>query len=214
MNYLEILKSAALFKGIDDLQLAHLLKCIGANQKIFKKGEFVLLAGDNPTRIGILLSGQLHILSEDSDGNSFFVGILNPGEIAGGALCCAGVAESPISVMAKEQSEVLLMDFSRILATCSSSCANKQKLLINMLQYVSNRNVQLQNRLGIVSVRSVRKKILRYLLSFGREEIAIPFNRQEMADFLAIERSALSHELGKMKKDGIIDYRKNRFWML
>lgn len=218
MNYLKeyfgILNTTGLFKGIDAAGLETMLKCLGSEIKYAGKGEVILLAGDKPEYVGIVLSGQLHIIREDYDGNRLLIAALAPGEIFAEALCCAGVSESPVTVMADVDSTVMLLSFSHILHICPNSCSFHTKLIENMLRLIANKNLQLQIRMEIVSLKSIRAKMMRYLESFVPEQgrnITIPFNREELADFLCVERSALSHELARMKRDGLIEYRKNKF---
>jgi CRP-like cAMP-binding protein len=206
-KYYGVLKSVGLFKGIEAAELETMLDCIEVEIKIIRKGEIILLAGNRPRHIGIVLAGQFHIIREDFDGNRSLVAAITPGEIFAEALCCADVLESPVTVAAEADSTVMLLNFSRILRTCPNSCSFHTKLIENMLSLIAKKNILLQSRMEIISLKSVRAKILRYLESFipkqGRE-ITIPFNREDMADFLCVERSALSHELARMKKDGLI----------
>lgn len=204
--------SSALFKDIDSKHFAQMLSCVGAVEKRYHKDEIVLMAGERPTHVGVILAGHVHILHECLDGSSFLVGALEGGGIIGGALVCADVSESPVSVRAKAKSLVLLIDFACILNACRDSCPHKLILQRNMMRHVASQSLQLQKRLEIVSIKSVRTKILRYLGTFAdHRDITVPFNRQDMADYLCVERSALSRELAKMKQDGLIDYRKNKF---
>jgi len=216
-KYFDVLQSVGLFGGVDAAELESMLKCLGAEVKDVGKDEIVLLAGDKPRHVGIVLSGQLHIVREDYDGNRTIIAAVAPGDIFAEALCCAGVTKSPVTVVADVESTVLLLNFARILQTCPNSCSHHAKLIENMLGHVANKNLQLQSRMEIISLKSVRAKVLLYLESFvpkqGRN-ITIPFNREELADFLCVERSALSHELSRMKKDGLIEYRKNKFVLL
>lgn len=212
--HFEILKSVKLFSDIDAAELETMLKCLGAEMKDAGKDRIVLLAGDKPQHVGIVFTGQLHIIREDYDGNRSLVAAVMPGEIFAEALCCAGIEESPVTVMAGVDSTVMLLPFSRILHTCPNACSYHTKLIENMLGLIATKNLRLQSRMEIVGLKSVRAKIVRYLESFLPKqdcEITIPFNREQLADFLCVERSALSHELSKMKKDGLIDYRKNKF---
>jgi len=191
-----------------------MLNCVGTETRAVRKGEFILFAGDKPTHIGVVVSGELHIHHEDFDGKRSLIASVTPSEVFAEELCCAGVPESPITVMAKVNSAVMLMDFSRILYTCSIACPFHIKIIVNMLRIVASKSLQLQNRMEIVSIKSVRGKVLRYLESLIPEQgydIVTPFNREELANFLCVERSALSHELARMKKDGLIEYRKNHF---
>jgi len=213
-EYYSTLKSVGLFRGIDASELESILNCVGAEVKNVGKGEIVLLAGDRPRHIGITLVGLLHIISEDFEGNRSLLAALTPGEIFAEALCCAGVSESPVTVMAEADSAVMLLSFSRLSRMCPNSCPFHSKLIENMLSLIAKKSIMLQSRMELLSLKSVRAKVLRYLQSFAQvqgREIVIPFNREEMADFLCVERSALSHELARMKKEGLIEYRKNIF---
>lgn len=208
------MKTVGLFNDVSDADIEPLLKCLGSEVKRFRKDEILLLAGSKPEVIGIVLAGQLHVIREDADGNRSIVAAITSGGIFAEALCCAGVLKSPVTVQADTDSEVMLLRFSRILSICSNSCAFHAKLIANMLRLISSKNLLLQNRLEIVGLKSVRAKVTRYLESLAPEqgqEFTIPFNREEMADHLCVERSALSHELARMKKDGLIAYKKNRF---
>ncbi|MCL2318507.1 MAG: Crp/Fnr family transcriptional regulator, partial [Treponema sp.] len=179
-----------------------------------KRGRIVLRAGDKPDFTGIVLSGLLHILREDYDGNRSIITPIVQGESFAEVLSCAGISESPVTVITAADSAVMLLRFSRILDVCTGSCSFHKQLITNMLRLIAGKNLFLQNRIEILSLKSVRARVMIYLESFIPEQgrnIKIPFNREEMADFLGVERSALSHELAKMKKDGLIDYRKNSF---
>jgi len=216
-RYYGILKTIGLFKGIEYTQLKSMLDCIGASAKNTKKGKILLLSGSKPSFVGIVLAGQFHIFKEDYDGNRTLVAAIMPGEIFAEALCCAGIPESPVTVISAVDSSLVQLMFSRILHTCSKSCTFHRQLVENLLELLAKKNIFLQNRMEIISLKSVRAKVLRYLESFGQKQnsaIHIPFNREEMANFLCVERSALSHELAKMKKDGLIEYRKNQFMVV
>jgi CRP-like cAMP-binding protein len=216
-NYFGILKKTGLFTNINNDDLSILFNCMEAMTHNVRKGQFVILEGDKLEYIGIVLSGQLNIIREYYNGSRSLLAAVTPGGVFAEALCCAGVAESPVTVTADADSSVMLLDFSRILHTCRNSCSFHTKLIENMLSLIAKKNIMLQTRMELVSLKSVRTKVLRYLESFAPiqgKEIAIPFNREEMADFLCVERSALSHELSRMKRDGLIEYRKNIFILL
>jgi len=209
-----ILKKVGLFKGIQYPQLESMLDCIGAGVRNVKKGQIILFPGDKPSFVGIVLSGQFNVLKEDYDGSHILVAAILPGGIFAEALCCASIEESPVTVISASDSSYIQLMFSRILHTCSKSCTFHRKLIENLLELLAKKNIFLQTRMEIISLKSVRAKVMRYLESFGKEQneaIYIPFNREEMANFLNVERSALSHELAKMKRDGLIEYSKNQF---
>ena len=210
-----MLQSIALFRGVDDP--GAMLKCLGAETRQVGRDEIVLLAGSKPAYVGAVLSGALHIVREDRDGNRSLIAAVEPGGLFAESLCCAGVAESPVTVVAAADSVVLLLRFERVLRTCRNACAFHHRLIENMLRLVAEKNLFLQARMEIMALKSVRAKVLRYLEAFSPgkgEGFVIPFNREEMAGYLCVERSALSHELARMQRDGLIAYNKNRFVLL
>ena len=214
IKYLHLLESVELFKGIDTGEIEGMLKCLGTRVENVRKEMIILLAGDQPRNIGVVLSGQLHIIREDYDGNRSLVAAVTKGEIFAEAICCTGVKESPVTVIADTDSTVMLLDFSHILHVCSNTCTHHSKLIENMLKLIAEKNLHLQRRMEIISLKSVRAKVLRFLESYAQEQsrnITIPFSREEMADYLCVDRSALSHELARMKNDGLIEYHKNKF---
>jgi len=214
IEFYNIFKTVGLFKDIKASELESLMICMGAYTKKVKKGKILLLAGSKPQYIGVVLAGQINIVRDDYDGNRSLLAAITPGQIFAEALCCAGIPESPVTVFAAVDSIVLLMGFSRIMQTCPSSCSFHTRLIGNMLGLLAQKNLMLQSRIEIIGLKSVRAKVLLYLESFfpkRGEEITIPFNREELANFLCIDRSALSHELARMKNDGLIEYRKNVF---
>ena len=213
-EYEDILENLSLFRGIDGSDLKAMLKCIDANIKEVKKDEILLLTGDKPLNIGIVLAGRIHVTREDYDGNRSLISVVMPGEFFAEALCCAGIPESPVTVTAETDSVIMMLSFTRILHTCTNSCVFHTKLIENMLAIIADKNLQLQARMEIISLKLVRAKVFRYLESQNHKNervFTIPFNREEMADYLCVERSALSHELSKMRKEGLIDYKKNKF---
>ena len=213
-KYFDIWKKVDLFTGIDAAELEVVFKCLGVVIKEVSKDTIIMLAGDKPQYVGVVLAGQLHVIREDYDGNRSLIAAITPGDMFAEALCCAGIDESPVTVLSAFDSTIMLLGFSRLLLTCPNSCVYHKKLIENMLEIIANKNLQLQNRMDIIGKRAVRAKVMSYLESFVKKQgrnITIPFNREEMANFLCVERSALSHELSKMKNDGLIDYSKNTF---
>jgi len=213
-KHFDVLKSVELFEGINDSDLGLMLDCVEAKVKEFKKGGIIMLAGSKPLYVGVVISGEIHITREDIDGNRSLIAVIMPGQIFAEALCCADVPESPVTVTAGTGSSVMLLNFTRLLRTCSNSCVFHSQLIQNMLEVIAKKNLLLQNRMDIIGLKSIRAKVIRYLETFKPEhgkEITIPFNREQLADHLCVERSALSHELARMKKDGLIEFRKNKF---
>jgi len=216
-EYLPFIQSTELFNGIDPVKVEAMLSCVSAEIRSVRKGCIILMTGDAPEHFGVVLTGQVHIVHEDYDGNRSLIAVISPGGIFAEAVCCAGVSESPVTVIVDHDSTVLLLSFKRILHICPSSCSFHKKLIENMLGILASKNLSLQSHMEILSMKSVRSRVLRYIESFSPKkghEIIIPLNREELANYLCVDRSALSHELMRMKKDGLIDYRKNRFILM
>jgi len=214
IEHYDVLKYVELFSGIAAEEMELMLDCVDARTKKYHKGSIILLAGEKPQYVGVVISGELHIAREDADGNRSLIAVAGPGQVFAEALCCADVDESPVTVTAGSSSSVMMLKFSRLLRTCPNSCVFHARLIQNMLELIAGKNLMLQSRMEIISLKSIREKVLLYLDAFIKKqgnEITIPLNREQMADFLCVERSALSHELARMKRDGLIDYRKNKF---
>lgn len=213
-KYYEVIKTIPLFQNIPESDFDTVLTCLNVRITKIKKGELILMAGDKPEYVGAVIAGQLHIIKEDMDGMRTVIASLTPGDIFAEALCCAAVSKSPVSVLADTPATVMLLKFDRLLHWGGDSCAFHSILVGNMLQMIAQKNLYLQNRMEILGIKSIRTKVLQYLESHvprqGRN-ITIPFNREELANYLSVDRSALSHELTRMKKDGLIEYRKNSF---
>jgi len=214
---LEILRTCPFFAGISDEQLESLRTCLSAKKRKYRRDEFICLAEERAVFVGVVLSGGANIISDDFWGNRTIITNVEPGELFGEAFSCAGVERLPVSVVATQPTEILLIDYKRIITTCSSTCVFHAQLISNMLQILAGKNIMLVNKMEYLSKRTTREKLLAFLSSIATQsksgEIVIPFSRQELADFLCVERSALSRELGFMKRDGLIDFERNRFWL-
>ncbi len=216
-KYLNVLKTTLLFKGIEEKSLLTAVSCLNAAAKKYKSGEFVFRAGEKIEQVGIVLSGKAQVIREDIDGRKTIIAALSAGELFGEAFCCAGTEEIPISVICSADSEVLLISYSKIFSPCEKACDHHLKLIKNLLETLARKNIMLQSKLEILSKRTIREKVLAFLEINGSgksKKTKIPFDREGMADFLCIDRTALSHELSRMKKDGLINYQKNRFEIL
>lgn len=216
-RHIETVKTVKLFDGIEEESLRAMLGCLGPKIIKLGKGGFILNAGEPVSFIGIVLSGRLNITREDADGRRAIIAAPVKGDYFGEALCCAQVAESPVSVIAAADSEVMLLSFTNILNTCKNSCAFHTRLISNTLRTVAQKSLQLQRRMEIIGKKTIRQRILAYFESEGQKwgkSFTIPFKREEFADFLCSDRSALSRELSNMKRDGVIDYNKNKFMLL
>lgn len=210
-NYTDILLKLPLFEGMAQDELMRLTA--NAPRTVYNAGEAVFLAGEEAKYIGAVLEGSVMIVKEDLYGNRNILAAAGQGQVFGEAFVCAGIRELPVSVFAAERSVIMLMDYSSILNGGPSDRA-----VYNMLRLMARKNIFLNGKIEIMSKRSTREKLLTYLSEEARRsggrEFAIPFNRQELADFLSVDRSAMSTELGRLRRDGIIDFKKNKFKIL
>ena len=211
----EFFKNIPLFYNIKTDEIDYLLKCLDAKFKTYYKNDFIILADDDISFIGLIIRGSIHIISEDSFGERNIIAKLSRGNLFAEAFVCAGVKKSPISVMAVEECKIMTIEFNRIITTCPNSCSHHSSLIENMIKILSNKNLMLNNKIDILSKRSIREKLLAYFSILIKENksnnFSIPFSRDELADFLCVNRSALSREITNMKNDGLIDFNRNNF---
>jgi len=217
-NFLEILKNVPLFAQIDERELNSLTKCLNAKHSSYEKGDFILSQGDSINGVGIILTGSVDIIKEDFLGKRSIMANLSAPDFFGEVFVCAGITTSPVSVVASQETEVMLIDYKRIITTCSSSCDHHNLLVQNMLKLIANKNLVLNRKIDYLLIKSLREKIAKYLIDFfstnNSASFEIPFDRSELADFLNVDRSALSRELSRMKSEKLIDYKKKSFHLL
>lgn len=217
-KYLDVLKAIDLFKGIEEADLQALLTCLGAKTFQYKKDQTVFFSGDHIEQFGIVLSGQVQIVQYDYYGNRSILAKIGPGKLFGESFAYAEIAKLPVSVIATSESELLFIDCHRLTAPCSKSCVFHSRLIQNLLKIVAMKNIALTQKINITSKRTTREKLLAYLSmeakKAGSNRFTIPFNRQELADYLAVDRSAMSAELSKLRNDGILNFYKNQFELL
>lgn len=217
-KYLEILKKCSLFGDIEEQELLTMLDCLGARVVSFDKKYTILTEGSSAKYIGILLRGSARMFRLDYYGNRSIIGEIKEGELFGEAFVCAEIDSLPVSVVAEEPCEVMLIEGSHVLNTCCNNCAFHRRLIFNLMRDLAKKMIVFHQRIEVTSKRTTREKLMAYLnlqaKKAGRPSFDIPFDRQELADYLEVDRSGLSAEIGKLKREGIIDCRKNRFRLL
>lgn len=217
-KYFSILRKCTLFNDIEDENIIPLLGCLGAKVEEYDK-KYTILAEGNPAKyIGIVLSGEAQMEKVDFYGNRSIVTNISVSETFGEAFACAGIDKIPVTVIAKEPGEIMLLDCERILHSCSNACGFHRQIIFNLMKELATKNLMFHKKIEITSQRSTREKLMTYLMqqakSVGSDSFTVPFDRQELADYLEVERSGLSAEIGKLKKEGILDCTKNRFTLL
>ena len=214
-EFLSTIRSAPLFSGVSEAELTAMLACLKAEKKDFPKEAFVLRAGDTAESIGLVLTGTVLVIQEDIWGNRNILSKAGLGQTFAAAYACAPGSRLNVSVVAETPVTVLFLNVKRILTVCPSACSYHSRIIRNLLGELAGKNLQFSEKLTHVGQRSTRSKIMSYLSAeaqrLGTYELDIPFSRQQLADYLGVERSGLSQELGKMKKGGLLDYRKSHF---
>lgn len=217
-KYIPILKRTRLFAGVGDNEIASMLSCLGARLKIYKKGEYVFRQGEHISDITVLLEGGLHIQKDDYWGNRSILGEITVGEMFGEAYATQDSGALLNDVVAVEDSAVIFFDVKRILTTCYTSCRFHTTTVQNLFFAISEKNRKLVQKISVLSKRTTREKLISYLSEQASKQnsgsFTIPFNRQQLADFLSVDRSAMSNELCKMRDEGLLKFDKNKFKLL
>ena len=214
-KYIKILETSPLFLGVEKENIQIMLTCLQAKIKHYEKDTYIFHQGESVKTLGIVLEGSVFIVQEDFWGNRNIMSSISEGQMFAESFVCVAESLMNVGVQAQKDCSILFLDVSRILTMCSSACAHHTQLLKNLLSAIALKNIQGNEKLLHVTQRSTRTKILSYLSKMAQQNnsnnFTIPFNRQQLADYLAIERSGLCIELSKMKKEGLLDYHKNYF---
>ncbi len=211
----KILMKHPLFSEIARQDIEHILSCMDSRQQNFVKGSFIFLAEESYPKIGILLSGKAQVIKENIHGDRMIIGSLEPGSLFGETYACVGLPRIPVSVEAVEDCGVLLLDINRMLKTCNNTCAFHQKLIANLLNIIATKNMMLNRKMSYITHKTIRGRLLAYLEDQAEransDRFEIPFNRNELADYLCVDRSAMSRELSRMKKEGLLEFNRRAF---
>ncbi len=216
-KYFGVLRKCPLFNDIEDENLLPMLGCLGATVRNFAKKENILLEGEPARYIGIVLHGSAQIEQTDYFGNRSIVASVSRAELFGETFSCAGVA-MPVDVVANEDSQIMFIDCRRITQACSSACSFHQQMIYNLMKVVATKNLILHRKIEVTSKRSTREKLMAFLLLQAKRNnsnsFEIAYDRQGLADYLEVDRSGLSAEISKLRKEGVIKNRKNWFELL
>jgi len=217
-KYIKILKKSRIFAGVSEDEIEAMLSCLNARVLSFKKGEYVLRQGEMISDILILVEGALHVQREDYWGNLSILSHVDVGEMFGEAYVAPESGSLMNDVVAVEDSTVMLFDVRRIVTTCPSACRFHSLVVQNMFFAISEKNRRLVGKLGHMSRRTTREKLISYLSEESQKQrsssFTIPFTRQQLADYLSVDRSAMSSELCRMRDDGLIEFERSRFKLL
>ncbi len=214
-QYVPILKKSQLFNGVSEEETAAMIGCLGAVSQKYQKGEYVFRQGEYLKNITVLVSGRLHIQKDDYLGNLNILDEIKPGEMFGEAYAAPNSGPLLNDVVVIENSMVFFFDIDKILTVCPSACRFHSLLVKNLFYTISSKNRSLIQKLEHITKRSTREKLLSYLSDEAQKNgccsFAIPFNRQQLAAFLSVDRSAMSNELCRMRDEGLLEFNRNHF---
>ena len=214
-DFLPVLRSSPLFSGISAEEASAMLSCLQAEKKDFPKEAFLLHAGDTAESIGLILSGSILVIQEDIWGNRNILSKAGPGQTFAAAYACAPGSVLNVNVFAETPVTALFLNVKRILNVCPSACTHHSRIIRNLLSDLAEKNLRFSEKLTHMSQRTTRDKLMSYLSAeaqrLGTYDFDIPFSRQQLADYLGVERSGLSLELGKMRSEELLDFHKNHF---
>lgn len=215
---IKILKLSFLFQGIEESDLEAMLGCLGATERKYRKNDVILLAGTKVTSVGIMVEGNAQITRDDAEGNRAILSELEKADLFAEAYVAAGSQEVPITVIATSDCRIVWIPFNKIIGSCSNACGFHRLLVQNMMRVIAQKNIWMNEKMRILSCKTTKEKLMTYLSDYservGKDKFKIPFSRNELADFLSVDRSAMSRELSKLKDEGYLNYHKNEFELL
>ena len=212
------LAQTGLFQGLTEQEIKSFLTCVQSREKHFKKGEIIFHSGDEVKDAGLILEGSVNVVLYHYWGGASILGHKEKGSLFGEAYAAIPGRELLYDVAAAEDSSILFFNMERLLSVCSESCAFHQRIIRNMIRISAESSLSLVSRMMHIAPHTIRERLLSYLseqaVSAGSSSFTIPFSRQQLADYLGVDRSALSNELSRMRKEGLLTVRKNAFTLL
>ena len=217
MDYL-MLQKYPLFKGLDENELTNAIRCMNGRVKEFDKNSVIFHSGEITNSMGLVLSGSVNIEFNDVWGNKTIIGHISEGQIFAETYACIPNENMLVDAVANEKTKVLLLNANILFTACHGGCSVHPKIIVNLLKIFSQKNLSLSKRILHTAPKTIRERLLSYFseqsVKNSSYSFTVPFNRQQLADYLEVDRSAMSSELSKMQKDGIIKYNKNQFTLL
>jgi len=214
-KFLEIMQNTPLFKGIDSKDMEELLVHLSIGKREYKRGEFIYHAGEYTINMGMVLTGVVHIIKEDFWGNRDILAEIGAGGIFAENYMFLTNVLLEVSVITTEPTKVLFLDVRRLMSGSAESKGSNLIFIKNILSILAQKNLMLTRKMEYLSQRTTREKLLSYLSSESQRQnsakFTIPFNRQQLADYLSVDRSAMSAMLGKLRDEGILEFNKNKF---
>lgn len=218
MEKIKFLEKLPIFFDLQKEEIISVLNFFNYYEQSFKKNDFLFEFEKDISQIGIILSGEINIIKEDFWGNRNILNKFKPEEIFGEVFAISKVSSNNIMVEASQNCDILFLDLKNFSIDNKNNPVEVLKFLSNIFKISLKKNIMFTEKLEYISKKSIRKKLLSYLSAEAQKNktntFIIKFNRQELADYLFVERSALSRELSSMQKDGLINYKKNLFTLI
>ena len=214
-KYLDIMRRSSLFSGMNDDEILSILSCIKCQVISKTNDKYIFHAGTKTSLMGLVLSGSALIIQEDLWGHRNIISKCSVGEFFGEPYAAVPDAVLNVSVVANEDSDILMLDVGRLLTTCSTVCRHHVQLIRNLVTILTRKILVFNEKITHMSKRTTRDKLLSYLSAESTRQNSlcfdIPYDRQQLADFLCVERSAMSAEISKLQKECLLKTNKNHF---
>lgn len=212
---ISVLQKCSLFEKIEKENMGHLLSCLGIQVKSYEEQHIIIELESCVNEIGVVIEGEVEIVKENRLGDRMIVGILGEGQIFGEGIVCTKKRLSPVTVRTKTKAKIAVVPYEKIIMTCGERCSFHKQLIQNMLYVLGEKNYHLNQKIDYLILKGMREKLALYLLEQsyreGKSSFYIGLNRNDLAEYLNVSRSAMSRELSRMKEEGLIDYYKNSF---
>lgn len=217
-KYLPILRKCAIFRNMNDAEILSMIQCLNATMRSYAPDSYLFFHNDVVNYVGIVLEGETEVVKETVSGSRHIIAILHPSDIFGEGIVCTTKRQSPVTVRTRTNTTVCFIPFERILTTCSSACTFHTQIIHNMMLLLGEKNLMLNQKIDLLTLKGMREKLINYLVNFSSHvnslQFTLPFNRNELAEFLNVSRTSMCRELGRMKEDGLIDYHLNHIQIL
>lgn len=212
------LANARLFRGLSAADVDAAARCLSARERRYRKGEIILHAGDVTREVGIVRAGSVRVESTDAWGNTVVLSRIGPGQAFAEVYACLLGEPMLVDAVAAEDARIAFLDAAKVLRQCASACPFHARIVENLVETLARKNLALSQRSFHVGRKTVRGKIVSYLsqqaVQAGSRSFDVPFNRQELADYLGVDRSVLSAELGRMQREGLLRTVRSHFELL
>lgn len=217
-KYYNQIKNSPVFYGMNDEELRGLLECFNARIRRYEKDEMIIRQGDMIANIYLILDGEVNIEKDSYWGRRIIISRLSRNDNLALSFVGSKDVESSVDAIAIKDTLVLVLSYEKCTSMCQNACTRHKVLINNLFQILSKENIELIQKIENVSQKTIRDKLLTYLSNEAQKRHSnsfdTHFNRQDLADYLNVDRSAMSFELSKLQKEGLIEYNKNHFELL